>query len=416
MDKKMTKKVELLAPVGNREKLEIAIHYGADAVYLAGKDFSLRNFSGNFTLAEMDQAIKYAHEKSVKVYVACNAYARNREIGAIGDYLGALAKFQPDAFIIADPGVFALAREAAPNVDIHVSTQANVTSIASAKFWKGLGAVRVIVARELPLEEIREIALKSGVEVESFVHGAMCISYSGRCLLSAFMANRDSNRGQCCHPCRWKYHVVEELRPGQYYPIMEDDRGAYIFNSRDLCLVERLPELIEAGICSFKIEGRMKGVNYLASVVKTYREAIDAYYEDPLRFRVKEEWIEELSRISSRKYCTGFYFGDPREVRPNYENTSPDTIHRFAGKILGTKGDFSILEVRNKLHVGDAVEILPQKGAATPETIQEILDLEDRRPQDIAQNNTTVLVRLSREYGANDLLRMATDSSYQYRE
>lgn len=412
----MTKKVELLAPAGNREKLEIAVHYGADAVYLAGKDFSLRNFSGNFTLDELGDALDYAHGQGVKVYVACNAFARNHELDAIGEYLAALSRFKPDAFIIADPGVFAIAKEAAPDVDIHVSTQANVTSIASARFWKGMGASRVILARELPLDQIREIAGQSGIEVETFVHGAMCISYSGRCLLSAFMANRDSNRGQCCHPCRWKYHVVEELRPGQYYPIMEDDRGAYIFNSRDLCLLEHLPKLIEAGICSFKIEGRMKGVNYLASVVKTYREAIDAYYDDPSGFEVRPEWLEELSRISSRKYCTGFYFGDPRDVEPNYENTSPDTIHRFAGKILGVDGDLCVLEVRNKIFQGDPIEILPRKGPAVADAVQEILGLEDRTPKELAQNNTTVLVRLSRTYSPNDLMRMGVESSYQYRE
>ncbi|MBI9077141.1 MAG: U32 family peptidase [Desulfatibacillum sp.] len=411
----MDKKVELLAPVGNREKLEIAIHYGADAVYLAGKDFSLRNFSGNFTLDEMERALDYAHERSVKVYVACNAFARNHELEAIREYLESLARFAPDALIIADPGVFAIARQSAPHVDIHVSTQANVTSRASAEFWKSMGASRVIVARELPLDEIREIALHSGIEVESFVHGAMCISYSGRCLLSAFMANRDSNRGQCCHPCRWKYQVVEELRPGQYYPVAEDDRGSYIFNSRDLCMLEHMPDLIEAGICSFKIEGRMKGINYLASVVKTYREAIDAYYDNPGTLAAKPGWMEELSRISSRKYCTGFYFGDPREVQPNYENTSPDTIHRFAGKILGARGDLCVLEVRNKIHVGDAVEMLPRRGPAMAETVQELWDMAGQA-QDLAQNNTTVLVRFSRTYAPNDLLRMATESSYQYRE
>jgi len=264
--------IELLAPAGSFEKLETAIHYGADAVYLSGQNFSLRNFAGNFSMDELYRAVCLARLKNVRVYLACNIYPRNFEEAAIVEYLHQIGDLRPDAIIIADPGILLEARRIIPHIPVHLSTQANTTSRLSARFWESLGVARINVARELSLREIKEIADATPIEIEAFVHGAMCISHSGRCLLSSFMAGRDGNRGMCAHPCRWNYFLVEETRPGQYMPVLEDARGTYIFNSKDLCMIDHVSEMIEAGITSFKIEGRLKGINYLATVVKTYRE------------------------------------------------------------------------------------------------------------------------------------------------
>lgn len=405
MSHSLYKNVELLAPAGNFEKLEIAIHYGADAVYLAGKDFSLRNFSGNFTLAEMEEAIQFAHRQGVKVYVACNIYSRNFEQEPIKGYLKKLGQIRPDAIIIADPGILLEAKRIIPEIDIHLSTQVNTTNYNSVLFWENFGVKRINVARELPLTEIREIGKHCNAEIEAFVHGAMCISYSGRCLLSSFMINRDSNRGLCAHPCRWRYSVVEELRPGQYHPVAEDERGAYIFNSKDLCMIEHIPDLIQAGVSSLKIEGRMKGINYLASTVKTYREALDAYFDNPTNYQIKAEWIEELSRISHRGYCTGFYFGDPNQIIPNYADHKPQTVHRFVGKIIRTKGLHRLeIDVRNKIFKGDHIEILGRKGPAVKDTINDIID-GDGQSIPFAQPNSVVELVLNDSYAANDLVR-----------
>lgn len=399
------KKIELLAPAGNFEKLEIAIHYGADAVYLAGKDFSLRNFSGNFTLDEMQSAVTFAHQKGVKVYTACNIYPRTFEEKAIAEYLHKIGEIGPDALIIADPGVFDQARQVIPQIPVHLSTQANTTSYQSVRFWENLGVKRVNLARELSLEEIKEIASCCLAEIETFVHGAMCISYSGRCLLSSFMTHRDSNRGMCSHPCRWKYSVVEELRPGLYHPLAEDDRGAYVFNSKDLCMIGHIPELMESGIASFKIEGRMKGINYLAATVKTYREAIDAYYEDPEGYCLQKEWLKELTQISHRNYCTGFYFQDPDTTCLNYENEKPSAINLFIAKVREKAGPQSVtIDVRNKIVKGDGVEVLTQKGPARPDRIREIIDL-NGRPLPVAQPNSRVTIVLDNDYAPNDLIR-----------
>lgn len=398
------KKIELLAPAGNFEKLETAIHYGADAVYLAGKDFSLRNFSGNFTPDELDAAIRFAHQHKVKVYVACNIYSRNEEQDAIAKYLERLGEISPDALIIADPGIFAQARNLIPHIPIHISTQANTTNYNTALFWKNLGAARIVAARELSLKELRDIVQKTSLDVEAFVHGAMCISYSGRCLLSAFMANRDSNRGLCCHPCRWNYAVVEETRPGQYFPIAEDQRGTYLFNSKDLCMISHIPEMIEAGISSLKIEGRMKGINYVGATVKTYREAIDAYYENPETYTVKQDWLDELDKINYREYCTGFYFGDSDQTVPNYEEGVYSTKYLFAGKILEKNADGVAIEVRNKISTGDTIEILRQKGAAVREYIREIRD-ECGQVIPLAQSGSRIFVEIDSDCSTHDLIR-----------
>lgn len=410
----LIKKTELLAPAGNFEKLEIAIHYGADAVYIAGKDFSLRNFSGNFTPEEMHRAVRFAHKRGVKVYVACNIYPRNEELEAIADYMKKLGEIAPDAVIVADPGIFMLARDIIPQIPLHISTQANTTHYKSALFWETLGAERINVARELSLKAIKTIAEKSSAEIEAFVHGAMCISYSGRCLLSSFMSNRDSNRGMCCHPCRFRYALVEALRPGQYYPIEEDGRGAYIFNSRDLCMIEHLPEMIGSGIGSLKIEGRMKGINYVAATVKVYREAIDAYKTDPETYTVRKEWLEELAKINYREYCTGFYLGDPDQIIPNY-NKSKYTPgpYRLVGKVIGMADPKRVsVEVRNKFSKEDVIEILTQKGPAQTDKILDIAD-EEGESVSFARTNSTVMVTLEKTENCspNDLMRITDYSS-----
>lgn len=408
----LSKKVELLAPAGNAEKLEIAIHYGADAVYLAGKDFSLRNYSDNFSLEEMGKGIALAHKHNVKVYVAMNVYSRNDEQEAVKRYLKELEPLMPDGLIIADPGLLLLAREIVPQMHLHLSTQANTTNINSCRFWAQHGVRRINAARELSLREIKEIALDSSVEVEVFVHGSMCISMSGRCLLSSFLVHRDGNRGLCAQSCRWRYAVVEETRPGEYLPICEDNRGAYLFNSKDLCMVEYLPQLIQAGVSSLKIEGRMKGINYLASAVKVYREAIDAYYGDPASFCVRPEWIEELSRISNRLYCTGFYFDDPDQITANFTDEKPKTIHRFIGKMLERNGDGSMtVHVRNKIIEGDSVEILPPRGPAKKDRVNAMQKL-NGQPVLFAQPNETVKLFFNDRYSSNDLIRNREPFAY----
>ncbi|MBF0413262.1 MAG: U32 family peptidase [Desulfamplus sp.] len=397
------KKPELLAPVGNYEKLEIAIHYGADAVYLGGKDFSLRNFSGNFTEHELESAVYYAHKHNVKVYVTCNIFSRNSEHKEIASFLETIGDINADAIIIADPGIILMARQIIPHIDIHLSTQANTTNLNAVKFWEEIGVKRINLARELSLDEIREIIqnsksnlslCKSPIEIETFVHGAMCISYSGRCLLSSALTGRDSNRGLCSHPCRWKYAVVEEQRPGEYQPVMEDKRGAYIFNSKDLCMIDHIPELCDAGISSLKIEGRMKGISYLASVVKTYREALDSYITAPKNYTVKEIWHKELDLIYHRTYCTGFYFNSSNEVTPNYLNIHGGSIHSFIGKIIKYLPDNNILvQIRNKISVGDIIEVLPPKGEAIKSKIIAIYDI-NNHPILHAQPNSTSILQL----------------------
>ncbi|MEE8399713.1 MAG: U32 family peptidase [Desulfobacterales bacterium] len=405
------KKIELLAPAGNFEKLELAIHYGADALYLGGEAFSLRNYAGNFSLDNMRDAVSIAHQNKVKVYVACNVYARNSEQPDIVAYLEKLGDIAPDAVIIADPGVFMTAGEIIPHIPVHLSTQANTTNYRSVLFWEKLGIKRINVARELSLKEIGEISAQTSLEIEAFAHGAMCIAYSGRCLLSSYMVGRDSNRGDCAHSCRWSYAVSEAYRPDQYMPLEEDDRGSYIFSSKDLCMIEHVDEMIESGIVSLKIEGRMKGINYLASTVKVYREAIDAYYDSPKDYRVRKEWIEALSHVNYRGFCTGFYLGDPNQVIPNYAGSRPQTGNRFIGKVKQIIGPGVIdVEVRNKMYAGDPIEILKQKG---PVELSSIEDIRDDEGQSIpfAQPGSRVTLTLSGECAPNDLIRRVTPVS-----
>jgi len=403
--------IELLAPAGNFEKLEIAAHYGADAVYLANKEFSLRNFSGNFTLDEMETAIAFSRKADIKVYVACNIYARNQDLKELNSYLKELGRLRPDALIFADPGIFLSARELLPDIPLHLSTQANTTNYRTVQFWENLGVKRINTARELPLEEIKEISQKTSAEIEAFVHGAMCISYSGRCLLSSFLTKRDSNRGMCSHPCRWSYSVVEELRPDEFMPIAEDDRGSYIFNSKDLCMIEHIPEMIEAGITSLKIEGRMKTINYLSSTVKVYREAIDSYCADPKKYRVKQEWLEQLASINHRDYCTGFYLNDPDQVAPNYLNAKPLKGHLFVGKVLAdTTQGLTLTQVRNKIFVKDRIERVTTKGPLQFDDIHEIID-PSGTAVDFSQPGSIVNIRFEKSYQKNDLIRKTGEKS-----
>jgi len=404
------KKIELLAPAGNFEKLEIAIHYGADAVYLAGKDFSLRNFAGNFRPEEMGRAIILAHRRNVKIYVACNIYARNFEQEALTSYLNLIGEIKPDGVIVADPGVFIEVRRLIPQIPIHLSTQANTTNYRSVLFWETQGVKRINLARELSLAEIKDITQQCQAETEVFVHGAMCMAYSGRCLLSSFMANRSANRGLCAHPCRWKYALVEEQRPGEYIPFAEDNRGTYIFNAKDLMMIEHIPVLIDSGVTSLKIEGRMKGVNYLGVVVKTYREAIDAYYRNPSTYTVADHWKQELKAVGRRGYCTGFYFGDPREIIPDYANANQAGQQLFLGKVLESHTSGKVeTGVRNKMFKGERVDVLTRQGTAKTDTLLEIETL-DGEPLEFAQPNMKVKIRLNNTYARNDLIRRKEDT------
>jgi putative protease len=412
MKTKNTKKVELLAPAGNFEKLEIAIHYGSDAVYLSGPDFSLRNFSDNFSLKELPQAIDFCHKNNVKVYLACNIYPRNSEQQSILEYLLFIGQIAPDAIIISDPGILTESLKRIPHIPVHLSTQANTTNTQSVLFWEKQGVKRMNLARELSLSEIQEITTSCSAEIECFVHGAMCISYSGRCLLSSFMADRHSNQGMCAHPCRWKYSVVEELRPNIYMPIIEDERGTYIFNSNDLCLIHHIPELIEAGITSFKIEGRMKSIHYVASTVKTYREAIDSYYDNPSSFEMKDDWVEELNKISHRGYCTGFYFDEPVQISANHENRV-HSEYRFVGKVIAPSDHHKAkVQIKNKICKGDSVNILSLNNPSRESKILEMLD-DDGNSVSFAQPNSQVFVILDTECSKNDLLRMFTETGQE---
>ncbi|OUO47719.1 U32 family peptidase [Megasphaera sp. An286] len=385
--------MELLAPAGNMDKLKMALLYGADAVYLGGKSFGLRAFSDNFSLEEMEEAVRYAHELGKKVHVTVNIFPHNADLNGLPEYLTSLRDIHVDAVLIADPGIFSLARQIVPDLPVHISTQANVTNWASAKFWHDAGAKRVVMAREVSLKDVKAIHDKVPVELEGFVHGAMCISYSGRCLLSNyFTENRDSNRGQCVQCCRFKYNVVEEKRPGQYFPVMEDERGTYIFNSKDLCLLPYLPDLYNAGLCSLKIEGRMKSVHYVATVVKVYRQAIDAYERDPEHFRVLPEWVEELEKISHRPYTRGFSVSRPTEADQVYSHSSNTQTHEFIGLVRSYDAERKLawIEQRNHFKVGQTVEFLQPKGKLIRCTISRILD-EDGQDLDAARHAQQVV-------------------------
>ena len=355
------KKIELLAPAGDLEKLKFAIDYGADAVYFGGEMFSLRAGAGNLTIDEIKEGVKYCHDRGKKAHMALNVYAHNEDIEPLREYLQKIKDIKIDAFIISDPGVITLVKEIIPRAEIHLSTQANTTNYLTARFWYQQGVKRIVTARELTFSELIEMRknIPAGMEMESFVQGAMCISYSGRCLLSNYMIERDANRGQCAHPCRWKYKLVEEKRPGEYYPVEEDGRGTYILNSRDLCMIEHIPQLIDAGICSFKIEGRMKSIFYVANIVRAYRYAIDAYMADPEHYEFKEEWLKDLKMASHREFTTGFYFDKPTNKDQNYQTSAYTRDYSFTGIVLEYDAEtgIAVVEQRNKMNIGDTIEV-----------------------------------------------------------
>ena len=371
---RMKNKPELLAPAGKKEKCKIALRYGADAVYLGGKMFGLRAFANNFSIEEIAEAAAYAHGLGKKVYVTVNIFAHNEDLARLPDYLLELQQAGVDALLISDLGVWNVARQTVPEMPLHVSTQANTSNWAAVQAWKALGAERVVLARELSLEEIREIGARTDVELEAFVHGAMCISYSGRCLLSSYLTGRDGNRGACAQACRWEYSLIEKNRSDEGFDIEEDERGTYVMNSKDLCLIDHIPDLIEAGICSLKIEGRMKSIHYVATVVSVYRKAIDAYWNDPKKYQVTDEWRQELEKVSHRPYTKGFAFGKPGSDGQVYTTSSYEQTHDFVGIVLAYDADAkrAYIEQRNNVKNGEVLELLMPDGELFPLTLEDM--------------------------------------------
>ncbi len=373
-------KLELLAPAGDFEKLEFAIHYGADAVYMGGPKFGLRAKAGNFDMEEIDKACRFVHEHGKKIFVTVNIIAHNEDLMDLPEYLLALEKSGVDAIIVSDPGILLIAQEVVPDMEIHLSTQANCTNFMAANFWHNQGVKRIVLARELSLVEIRELRENTpqSLDLEGFVHGAMCVSYSGRCILSNVMTGRDANKGECAHPCRYKYHLVEEKRPNEYYPIEEDDRGTYVFNSKDMSMIRHVPELVKAGITSFKIEGRMKSASYVAAVVKAYRLAIDAYKKDPENWTFDESWQEELDKASHREFATGFYFGKMGPEGHNYETSHYVRDFVFVGIVreYDEKTGLAKIEQRNRVLKGDYIELMDPTEETFGITVEEMYNEE----------------------------------------
>ena len=423
------RKPELLIPAGSLEVLRTAVIFGADAVYIGGEAFGLRAKAKNFSPEEMAEGIAFAHARGVKVYVTANILAHNDDLEGAAAYFQELRDMEPercDGLIISDPGMFAVAREVWPEAEIHISTQANNTNYRTYRFWWELGARRVVSARELSLAEIRAIRerIPEEMEIESFVQGSMCISYSGRCLLSNYFTGRDANQGSCTHPCRWKYAVVEETRPGEYLPVYENERGTYIFNSKDLCMIEHIPELVEAGIDSFKVEGRMKTALYIATVARTYRRAIDDYFVSRERYRANLDWYRaEISKCTYRQFTTGFYFGRPAGEAQIYDNSTYVNEYIYLGNIREVAagdalpwmqgmedGDvFSLarLEQRNKFSVGEAIEIMKPDGRNIEVTVQRIVDEEGKEQESAPHPKQALYVDLGCEACRYDILRRA---------
>ena len=388
------RKPELLVPASSLEVLKTAVIFGADAVYIGGEAFGLRAKAKNFSMEDMKEGIAFAHEHGVKVYVTANILAHNRDLKGVEEYFRELKEVKPDALIIADPGVFEIAKRICPEIERHISTQANNTNYATYHFWHTLGAKRVVSARELSMQEIKEIRanIPEDLEIETFVHGAMCISYSGRCLLSSYFTGRDANQGACTHPCRWKYAVVEEKRPGEYLPVYENERGTYIFNSKDLCMIEHIPDLLDAGIDSFKIEGRMKTALYVATVARTYRKAIDDYLEDPKLYEEHMPWYRtQIASCTYRQFTTGFFYGRPDENTQIYDNNTYVKEYTYLGIVgeVDAEGRCRI-EQRNKFSVGEQIEIMKPDGQNVEVTVKRILN-EDGEEQESAPHSKQIL-------------------------
>ena len=403
------RKTELLIPAGSLEVLKTAVIYGADAVYIGGEAFGLRAKAKNFTNDDIREGIAFAHKHGVKVYITANILAHNDDLSGVEEYFNELKKIKPDAVIISDPGVFAIAKRVIPDMELHISTQANNTNYGTYLFWHQLGAKRVVSARELSLAEIKEIRGKipEDLEIESFIHGAMCMSYSGRCLLSNYMTGRDANQGACTHPCRWKYSLVEEKRPGEYMPVYENERGTYIFNSKDLCMIEYIPEMMDAGIDSFKIEGRMKTALYVATVARTYRKAIDDYNKDPELYKANMDWYRsEIGKCTYREFTTGFYFGKPDETTQIYDNNTYVKNYTYLGTVEAVdERGFARIEQKNKFTVGETIEVMKPDGRNLEVTVKGIWN-EDGEAQESAPHSRQILfVELDEQLEPYDILR-----------
>ena len=411
---KNLKKPELLLPANNPEVLKIAVLYGADAVYIGGEAFSLRAKAKNFTAPEMRESIAFAHEHGAKVYVTANILAHNADIAQAEEYFRELKEIKPDALLIADPGMFCIAKRVCPEIEIHISTQANNVNYETFRFWHDLGASRVVCGRELSLEEIRQIRenIPDDLEIEAFVHGAMCISYSGRCLMSNYLTGRDANHGECTHPCRWKYSVVEETRPGEYMPVYENERGTYIFNSRDLCMIEHLPDLIGAGIDSLKIEGRMKTALYVAVCARTYRNAIDDYFKDPALYESRMDWYhEQIASCTYRRFTTGFFYGKPSKQDQIYDSNTYVQGYVYLGyadpelKVSRAADGCVFLTQRNKFSVGEQVEIMKRDGRHITASVMEMYDEEGEAVSSAPHSKQIIQVRFSEAPEPYDIIR-----------
>ena len=409
------KRPELLIPASSLEVLKTAVIFGADAVYIGGEAFGLRAKAKNFSKDDMREGIAFAHEHGAKVHVTVNILAHNDDLPGVEEYLKELKELKelkPDALIIADPAIFEMAKEICPDIERHISTQANNTNYGTYLFWWKQGAKRVVSARELSLKEIREIRdrIPEEMEIESFIHGAMCISYSGRCLLSNYFTGRDANQGACTHPCRWKYAVVEEKRPGEYLPVYENERGTYIFNSKDLCMIGHIPEMIDAGIDSFKIEGRMKTALYVATVARTYRKAIDDYLENPDKYEANMPWyLDQISNCTYRQFTTGFYFGKPDEEAQIYDNNTYIREYTYLGIIGGERDGLYRIEQRNKFSVGETIEIMKPNGENIQVTVQKILDEEGQEMESAPHSKQVLYVDLEGKAEKFDILRRAEE-------
>ena len=400
---------ELLIPASSLEVLKIAVIYGADAVYIGGEAFGLRAKAKNFSMEEIREGIAFAHAHDVKVYITANILAHNGVLDGVREYFAELREIKPDALIISDPGVYMIAKEVCPEIERHISTQANNTNYGTYRFWYEQGAKRVVSARELSLAEIKEIRanIPDDLEIETFIHGAMCISYSGRCLLSNYFTGRDANQGACTHPCRWKYAVVEEKRPGEYLPVYENERGTYIFNSKDLCMIEHIPELMESGIESFKIEGRMKTALYVATVARTYRRAIDDYKQSPELYREHMAWYQEqISNCTYRQFTTGFFFGKPSDEAQIYDNNTYVKEYTYLG-IVGERNEEGLyrIEQRNKFSVGESIEVMKPDGANITVTVQRIVDEEGNDMESAPHPKQVLYIDLGQPLAMYDILR-----------
>ena len=406
-------KVELLAPAGDLERLKVAFEYGADAVYLGGEQFGMRTAAKNFTIEDIKEGADFAHERGKKVFVTVNIIPHNEDFEGFEDYLRDLESAGVDALIASDPGVIDLIKSTIPNMEIHLSTQANTTNYRSANFWYKQGVKRVVVAREMSFKEIKEIRenIPKEMDIEAFMHGAMCISYSGRCLISNYMTGRDANRGSCAQSCRWKYSLVEEKRPGEYFPIYEDERGTFFFNSKDLCMIEYIPELIESGITSLKIEGRMKTAYYVATVVRAYRMAIDAYYKDPENWKFNPIWLEELKKGSHRHFTTGFYNDKPGDEEQNYASASYVRNYDFIGIVLEDRDENGLVKVeqRNKMMLGDKIEIMGPYTDTINTTITEMYNEDGESIESAPHPRQIVKMKFPEVVGRNFILRKAIE-------